>query len=57
VQVGDLVIRIINGEIGVITKIVAIDTNKYYWVYVCSSGKEQIFPEEMVRAMGTIKKE
>lgn len=56
-KVGDLVIGTISGEIGIIIKIVAIGCIRYYWIYVSSSGKEQIFPHDMIRGLTLLGKQ
>jgi len=51
VQVGDLVIRKFNGEIGIIVSKVRVNTAIYFWVYVSIDNRTQIFPSEMLEVL------
>jgi len=50
-EVGDLVIRKLNGEIGIVVSKVRINTAIYYWVYISTTNHAQIFPSEMLEVL------
>lgn len=50
-EVGDLVIRKFNGEVGIIVSKVRVNTAIYFWVYVSSEGRAQIFPADTLQVL------
>ncbi len=50
-EVGDLVIRKVNGEVGIVVSKVRINSSIYLWVYVASEGRAQIFPSELLQVL------
>ena len=38
-NIGDLVERIVTGNIGIITKVIKVNKDTYYWVYTDDYGK------------------
>ena len=50
-EVGDLVIRKFNGEVGIIVSKIRVNTAIYFWVYVSTENRAQIFPSEMLELL------
>ena len=50
-KVGDLVVRKLNGEVGIIVSKVRVNSAIYFWVYVSSEDRTQIFPSEFLEVL------